>query len=74
MASGATQFTLTDSRIVAPSSGVAGSRLKLAPQTQGAAQVGPQLWIPPPANGSFTVNFVNDGTTNAYPFTYEVTI
>lgn len=67
-------FTLTDSRIVAPSASVQGSRLKLVPQSPGAASLLPQTWIPVSTGGSFTVNFVNDGSSAAYPFTYEITI
>lgn len=68
MVGGATSYLLNDSRI-GPN-----SRLKLTAQSQGAASVGPQLWVPLPIAGSFTINYVNDGTSNNYPFTYEVTV
>ena len=66
MAGGNTSFILSNPNIVIS------SRLQLTPQTQMAANLMPQLWVPPATPGQFLIEFVNDGTSNIYSYTYEI--
>ena len=66
MAGGNTNYVLSNPNIVAK------SRLQLTPQTQMSANLMPQLWVPPPTTGQFLIEFINDGTSNIYSYTYEI--
>ena len=66
MAGGTTSYTLSNAGITPV------SRLQLTPQTQMAANLMPQLWVPPATAGQFLIEFVNDGTSNIYSYTYEI--
>ena len=68
MASGTTSYTISNAAITTS------SMLKLLPQSQQAASVLPQLWSPASTGGFCVIYYVNDGSTNSYPYAYEISL